>query len=402
MYCNRRLGECKHCAAEGVCVNHFMRGQTMHQPATISVDAAVRPLATPGPAVESGLRFGQPVPRQLVHKAAIAEVLLTDTVRRGEHEFLVAAQWPRDHAVYAPSAAGLSDSLLFAETIRQSLVYLAHTYYDVPLSHRFIGSGAEFEITDPGPLYVGGEPLPVVLEAQLLWVGSRPPQRFGMRLEVVLTVGGKTCGRGALQLIAVDDKRYTMLRGRGARPAGAAVTGATGVGVAGMSAAGMSAAGLRVSERVRPSVVGRQRVKDSLLTRRSGGPWQLVVDTRHAIHFDHPSDHLPLMVAAEGFRQLGHLLVHHGGAGTADGQAGPRALVGLEVDCLAFGELGEPIYLIPRDARRASAPGRVHLEIDAVQAGRVLAASRATWDTTTRAALPGGQPVSATSSTPGS
>ncbi|MFF6997576.1 AfsA-related hotdog domain-containing protein [Streptomyces sp. NPDC008313] len=120
------------------------------------------------PADRSRLSFLQPVPRHMVHRAAIAEVFLTDAVRTGEHSFLVAAQWPRDHALYSPGSDGASDPLLFMETIRQSLVYLAHAFYGVPLTHRFIGFGSEFEITDPAPLRIGGEPVPVVLEAQWL------------------------------------------------------------------------------------------------------------------------------------------------------------------------------------------------------------------------------------------
>jgi len=266
----------------------------MHQPATITIsaDAAERLDATIPAARRPdrpGLSYLQPVPRHMVHRAAIAEVFLTDAVRTGEHSYLVAAQWPRDHALYSPGSDGTSDPLLFLETIRQSLVYLAHAFYDVPLTHRFIGFGSEFEITDPAALRIGGEPVPVVLEAQWLWVGNRPPNRFGMRLEVVLTVGGRTCGRGALHVVAVDDKRYAMLRGRGAKPAGAAVRGPAP----------------RAVERVHPAAVGRLRSKDSVLVREQGDePWQLLIDVEHPIYFDHPSDHVPLMVDAEG--RLGH------------------------------------------------------------------------------------------------
>jgi hypothetical protein len=305
----------------------------------------------------------------MVHRAAIAEVFLTDTVRTGDHSFLIAAQWPRDHALYSPGSDGTVDPLLFMETVRQSLVYLAHAFYDVPLTHRFIGFGSEFEITDPAALRIGGEPVPVVLEAQWLWVGNRPPNRFGMRLEVVLTVGGRTCGRGALHVVAVDDKRYAMLRGRGAKPAGAAVSGPAP----------------RSVERVHPAAVGRLRSKDSVLVReQADGPWQLLIDVEHPIFFDHPSDHVPLMVTAEGCRQLGHLLLHPVGTGALAGIAltPAHSLLGMELDCLAFGELDAPIDLVVRERRVETGPGTVHLTIEAVQAGKVLTTCRATWGLT--------------------
>jgi hypothetical protein len=354
---------------------HSLGVQTMHQPATIPVaipatvpgaipvDATAGRLAGQEPASRSDrseLSFLQPVPRHMVHRAAIAEVFLTDAVRTGEHSFLVAAQWPRDHALYSPGSDRRSDPLLFMETIRQSLVFLAHAFYGVPLTHRFIGFGSEFEITDPAALRIGGEPVPVVLEAQWLWVGNRPPHRFGMRLEVILTVGGRTCGRGALHVVAVDDKRYAMLRGRGARPAGAAVRGPAP----------------RAVERVHPAAVGRLRSKDSVLVReRADMPWQLLVDVEHPIFFDHPSDHVPLMVTLEGFRQLGHLLLNPGDTGRSAG----HSLLGMEVDCLAFGELDEPIDLVVRERRPGSGPGTVRLATDAVQGGKVLTTCRATW-----------------------
>ncbi|MCW8377065.1 ScbA/BarX family gamma-butyrolactone biosynthesis protein [Streptomyces justiciae] len=352
----------------------------MHQPVVTPVSTPIRATAgstavraeshgplllAPGPEAPAlpahpQLSYLQPVPRHMVHRAAIAEVFLTDAVRTDEHSFLVAAQWPRDHAVYSPGSDGTSDPLLFMETIRQALVYLAHAYYDVPLTHRFIGFGSEFEITDPAALRIGGEPVPVVLEAEWVWVGNRPPNRFGMRLEVVLTVGGRTCGRGALHVVAVDDKRYAMLRGRGAKPRGVAVTGPAP----------------RALERVHPAAVGRLRAKDSVLVREhTDTPWQLLIDVEHPIFFDHPSDHVPLMVTLEGFRQLGHLLLHPGDMARGAG----HGLLGMEVDCQAFGELDAPIDLVVRERQPDTGSGTTRLTLDAVQNGASVATCRTLW-----------------------
>ncbi|WP_405584691.1 ScbA/BarX family gamma-butyrolactone biosynthesis protein [Streptomyces sp. NBC_01190] len=392
------------------------------------------PRGPEGPLPESGgeLSFLQPIPRYLVHRQAVAEVFITDAVAVAEDRFLVAAQWPRDHAMYYPDEAGISDPLLFAETIRQALVYLAHRYYGVPLSHRFIGSDIDFEITDPARLRVGAAPIPVVLEAHWTWAANKPPHRYGMRLEVTLTVDGQACGRGGLRVIAVDDKRYALLRGKAARSHATARAGGSG-----------PAATYRTPGRKMPAAaVGRLRVKDSVLARgaheaygatgvpggvgvpgEAGAPgaagrpaqpgqsgqtaesdqpaqsgqtaqpgqpvprqdefnqWWLALDLDHAILFDHPSDHTPLMATLEGFRQLGHLLVRESaqGAGTP---GEPPALVSLATDCLAFGELDAPIGLVVREDRTApddrGAPVR-RFVIDAVQNGKVLATSTTGW-----------------------
>ncbi len=42
------------------------------------------------------------VPKELVHRAAVAEVMLTDWERVDDTRFKVAAQWPRGHSFFTP------------------------------------------------------------------------------------------------------------------------------------------------------------------------------------------------------------------------------------------------------------------------------------------------------------
>ncbi|MFE0481211.1 ScbA/BarX family gamma-butyrolactone biosynthesis protein [Streptomyces tendae] len=338
------------------------------------------------------LTFQQTIPRRMVHRAAVAEVFVTDAVSLGDDRFLVGAQWPRDHALYHPDDEGRSDPLLVAETIRQALVYLGHWHYGVPLTHRFVGRTMDFEITDADALRVGSQPLSVVLDGRWRWVDSRPTQRFGMCLEVVLSVGGKECGRGSLQVIAVDERRYELLRRRSDAPAPAAVPP-------------VRVATDRESGSLNPLLVGRLRAKDSVIVAgTSPGQWQLRLDLDHAILFDHPTDHVPLMVILEGIRQLGYVLAGPQGEALDDRRTSP-VLSSLAIDCLAFAELDEPVHLLVlEDAREAgadraavtpspadqSAPEgscRRRLRIQAVQGGRPVAVTESTWS------LPGGEPV---------
>ncbi|MFI8234274.1 ScbA/BarX family gamma-butyrolactone biosynthesis protein [Streptomyces sp. NPDC085900] len=305
------------------------------------------------------------MPRHMVHRAALSEVFLTDAQALGGDRFLVAAQWPRDHALYYPDGDGLSDPLLFAETIRQSMVYLAHAYYDVPLTHHFIGSDFHFEITDPEMFRVTGVPLQPVLEARWTEVDSRPPNRISLRVDVELTIAGRVCGHGSISAIAVDAKRYGILRRRGAAPAAGTQTLVTQQGT-----------------RIPAACVGRLREKDCVLERAGSSDWQIRASVGHAVLFDHPTDHVPMMVMLEGFRQLGHLLSR---MSTVYTEAGVSAfLTAVSIDCVAFAELDAPIRLEVQNGYEPAARGGAgELRVDAVQSGRGVATAAMTW-----AALP--------------
>ncbi|MGW0515039.1 ScbA/BarX family gamma-butyrolactone biosynthesis protein [Streptomyces olivaceoviridis] len=306
------------------------------------------------------LTFQRTVPRRLVHRASVAEVFLTDALALGDDRFLLGAQWPRDHALYHPDVLGRSDPLLAAETIRQALVYLAHWHYAIPLDRRFVGRRMELDITEPQALRVTGQPLPVVLEARWEWVDSRPPHRHGMRLEAELVVGERKIGRGSLQVVALDERRYSVLRRR---------TGGSGTVIP---------AQRRRVLTLPAAQVGRLRGKDSVLAATGrAGEWELHADLDHAVLFDHPTDHVPLMVLLEGVRQLGHLVTS--GPGASGGRpAVASQLTSLTVDCLAFAELDPPVRLRVTDDRTTSRGGR-YLAIDATQDDRGVAAITGRW-----------------------
>ncbi|MET9171862.1 ScbA/BarX family gamma-butyrolactone biosynthesis protein [Streptomyces misionensis] len=304
------------------------------------------------------LHYAQAIPRTLVHRASVAEVFLTDAAADGPDRLLVAAQWPRDHALYHPDADGTSDPLLFAESIRQTLLYVGHGRLGIPLGHRFVGQNTGFRIWDREPLRVKGAPVPVVLETTWDYDGSRAPKRYDVRLETALSVDGVRCGHGHIEACVVDERRYQLLRRRVERPAS---------GPSGQPGA----------PRLAPHRVGRLRAKDCVLA-PGGDPdeWWLRLDLNHAILFDHPTDHIPQAVMLEGFRQLGHLYVHERGQGAPGDTL--YGLVGARVDCLAFGELDIPTRLSVTRAESAN-DGTRELVISAVQGERRIAEAVLNW-----------------------
>lgn len=314
----------------------------------------------PGAAVvDASLKFLQPVSRQLVHRAAVAEVFITDALQVSKGRFLVGAQWPRDHALYYPDAQGMSDPLLLTETVRQALVYLAHEYCGIPLGHRFVGSDTHFEITDHEALVVGDTPLHVTLDVQWSWVANRPPRRFGMQVDAVVSVAGRECARAGLSVYAVDERLYRRLRWRGTEGQGRDETARVGHSAA---------------TRLPAADVGRLRAKDSVLGRTEAGEWRLLVDLHHAVLFDHPGDHIPLMVTLEGARQLGHRLVHR----RHDAPAG-AVLRAVQMDCPAFADLDEPVRLCVELRPPATASDVTRLRITAVQREDIVATVTTEW-----------------------
>ncbi|GAA3213859.1 hypothetical protein GCM10020256_14240 [Streptomyces thermocoprophilus] len=124
---------------------------------------------------------GQPamtatVPRQLVHRAAVAETLLTGWRRLADDRFTVAAQWPRAHGLHVSADWTAYDPLLAVETVRQSGTLLSHTEYDVPLGHHFVLDAIEVT-THPEHLRVGALPAETevnVTFTEVQYRGRRP------------------------------------------------------------------------------------------------------------------------------------------------------------------------------------------------------------------------------------
>jgi len=353
------------------------------------------------------LRFLQPVTRELVHRSSVSEVFVTDGLRTGDSTFVIAAQWPRDHALYHPDENGLNDPLLFVETLRQAHFYAAHTFFDVPLGHHFVGQDISFEITDHAALRVGGAPLSVLLDGTWEWQGGTPARRAGARMNVSLVVDGRVCGRGHARGLIVDDRRYGLLRKRAAEAAAAASGAVVGAGVA-EGVAVPAPVPVADVEVVPPHRVGRQRWRDCVLEREAQGRevqgrpdrgWRLRIDRDHAVLFDHPTDHIPLMVMLEGFRQLGHLTVHE----TAQGAPldGAFVLAALALDCAAFGELGAPVHLTAVDNTPDTVrDGSRRLLVEAHQGGTRLAVADTAWRSVGRRdprRLAASQPLSAAS-----
>ncbi|MFF1449992.1 ScbA/BarX family gamma-butyrolactone biosynthesis protein [Streptomyces sp. NPDC058274] len=235
------------------------------------------------------------VPRQLVHRAAVAEVFLTGWSALDGERTRVLAQWPRAHSLYRP-VEGRYDPMLAAETIRQAGVLVAHAVHGVPLGHRFLMWGLHFAV-HPENLTVGSRPAELELDVAFTEIRGSG-SRLGGRYTVTIRSAGRVVATGGAHFTCTSPAVYRRLRE-------ARLAQSTTAGVV---------AGADLPS-VAPVSVGRDSARDVVLA-PGGTPrrWQLRVDTSHPILFDHPDDHVPGMVLLEAARQAAATLSPPGAA----------------------------------------------------------------------------------------
>uniref|UniRef100_A0AAU2JT20 A-factor biosynthesis hotdog domain-containing protein n=1 Tax=Streptomyces sp. NBC_00049 TaxID=2903617 RepID=A0AAU2JT20_9ACTN len=230
-------------------------------------------------------RLTTTVPRELVHRAAVAEVFLTGMCRPAEDRFHVTAQLPRGHSFFAPIAGTHYDPMLICETIRQVGSYVAHEAFDVPLGHQFLLWGLDYT-TAPENLVIGDTPADLDLDVVCTEVRRRGNQLQALRYHVTMRHGVDVVATADVGYNVASPAVYRRLRAEQVdrRP------------VPSLPA-----------NPLQPAQVGRFSPFDVVLAAApqhgSGTTWQLRYDTRHPVLFDHPGDHLPGMVLLEAARQ---------------------------------------------------------------------------------------------------
>ncbi|WP_393096828.1 ScbA/BarX family gamma-butyrolactone biosynthesis protein [Streptomyces sp. LN325] len=240
------------------------------------------------------MKFDRTLPRALVHRAAVAEVFLTDAERRGEDEVVLAAQLPRLHAFYDDTLGARAghDPMMLLEACRQGIFVVAHRFLDVPLDHKFLLRTVEFEVLDAGPPAPGPFPADVVISARIEHRARGRSGVTGLRLRFTATVGNREVMTAGIDYSWMPPQHWTRLRtaqrGRLELPA---------VPIAPPVA------------RIRPELVGRRDPANAVIspvraTADDGLTARLVPDTSHPVMFDHWVDHVPGMLELEAFRQM--------------------------------------------------------------------------------------------------
>ncbi|MFJ2192107.1 ScbA/BarX family gamma-butyrolactone biosynthesis protein [Kitasatospora sp. NPDC087861] len=230
------------------------------------------------------LSWSRTVPRELVHRAAVAEVLLTDVRARGGGRFEAAAQWPRSHPTFPRGRGERHDPLIAVETARQLGIYLPLCHYGVPRDTHLLITDVSCRV-DPAAEPRGDGPATVLCRAEVhgLRTSAENHRPTGMRLRVDCYARGALFARIEGGTRFVDRLAYPTLRGAGT---------ARTPGDAGPPPDPPS-----------PEEVGVALPSDVVVARADDTVLVCPGDPGHPFFFDHPSDHLPGMVLLEAARQ---------------------------------------------------------------------------------------------------
>lgn len=281
----------------------------------------------------TGLSWSRTVDRRLVHRDALAEVLLTDVQRIDSTRFAVAAQWPRSHRVYRPDATGRPDPMLVLETVRQVGLAVSHLGFAVPADHQALMADIEFAFdTDPGlgwPQHAVG----VSIAVECVDIRSRHDLVNHLTVRLRCFVQGRRVATGSGTVNWLPAARYQALRRR-TRPPRV----------------------VRPSDQPLPAASRYRSGSDSLIAAPDADfpRRRLLVPLEHPVYFDHPLDHVPGLLLIDAAWQAASQLLD------AD-----RRLIGADLRCPWFTELF-PIALI---SLRPTEPDQLAFAIE--QSGRI-------------------------------
>ena len=255
----------------------------------------------PTTTLAEGLNYEATVPRELVHKASVHEVLLTDARQVSEDVYICAGELPRTHSFYSDGFYndGISvryDAMLPMELKRQGGVLVAHRWHDVPQGHRFVFLGIDLDIQHPDTLAVGGAPARVVMTMRIVDRQYRGDTLTGYSLETDFTIDGVDACSATGAVMFMPRPAYEAMRRKQREAHGLAPETPA-----------------RSSDRrfpVAPELLGRSNennvVLSSLCRLQATESYEagVVVDDRHPCLFDHRLDHVPGMLLLEAHRQI--------------------------------------------------------------------------------------------------
>ncbi|WP_405981913.1 AfsA-related hotdog domain-containing protein [Streptomyces sp. NBC_00158] len=274
------------------------------------------------------LAYDRTVSRALVHRWALSEVFLTDSVATGEDTFTAAAQLPLSHAHYRDHEPGRAshDALLVLESCRQAVTYASHLHEDVPRDTTFMVTSWTLDITGPEALRCADRPGELRMDAEVTARARRGGRLRRLAFAMDLVLDGRPLGRLTMDINCTPTDQYHALRH---------MQRGTTVPTA------FTLPALPDGTPVDPARVRRLDPANAVLDAAHLAPDALtaLLSPRtfgNRSMYDHPYDHVPAMVFSEAARQCALLL---------DPERGTARVLRLHGRFLKFAELDEEVRL---------------------------------------------------------
>src|SRR5271168_2057684 len=161
----------------------------------------------------SWLRFDRNVSRELVHRKALTEVLITDTIQVADDEFLLGTQLPRAHLLWSDRRYPFYDPLLAIEVCRQACLVIPHRYYGVETDSQFISKQISMHVVNLDALSDDDGPPPEgVIRARFSDSRVRHGRLREISAETELTIDGVTATMASGDLMFFSRLTYQRLR----------------------------------------------------------------------------------------------------------------------------------------------------------------------------------------------
>lgn len=251
------------------------------------------------------------VDRRLVHRNAIAEVLLTDLIQTSAARFEVAAQWPRSHRVYRPNGEGRHDPMLILETVRQTGLALSHFGFGVDFDQRSVMRDVGFSLDTTLEPRSARSATNLEIAVRCENISRRGSALRSMTVVLDFAVNGTIFATGTGGISWVSARVYQALRARSAP---------------------LTAVAEQQSEpaRATPHASTNRSAADALITLDTGSAQhvKLVIPKDHPVYFDHQLDHAPGMLLIDAAWQAASAI-----------RGDSARLVGAWMQCPAFTEL---------------------------------------------------------------
>jgi 2-oxo-3-(phosphooxy)propyl 3-oxoalkanoate synthase len=244
------------------------------------------------------LNFEQTVPRSLVHKHSLENVLLTEVIAVADDRFICAGRVPGMHRFFNDVGREPSrDILFYTEMGRQASLAASHTFLGVSRGEVFIFEGSKACVTEAvwRPDFRSSES--VVTEIKVQEIERRRNQAVNRVVaEHIMWIGNEQVfqGTGAwtIQPVALFQRLRRMAGQSATTPAAPAACEAT-------------RADVWRREPGENVVISTPQYDSNSVEFTS----QLIVNDTHPYFFDHPCDHVPGMLLLEGCSQMSRAVV---------------------------------------------------------------------------------------------